>query len=159
MPENIVVINTTPLIALADVGLLDLLHKLFGEVYIPQAVLHEIKSEPARSQVRASDWIRVEKIKHESNKAMFKAKLHSGEVEVMILAEELGADLLIMDDNAAKKTAKFMGFDVAGTLGILVTAKENGYIDNVKSIMARMSEDGMYISDNVKNTVLRMAGE
>ena len=35
---------------------------------------------------------------------MYKAKLHDGEVEVMILAQEQKADLIILDDNAAKKT-------------------------------------------------------
>lgn len=47
---------------------------------------------------------------------MYQAKLHAGEVEVMILAQESpGADLVILDDNAAKKTAKFLGLKVTGT--------------------------------------------
>ena len=49
-----VIANTTPLIALADIGHLDLLQKLYGEIMIPRAVLDEIKSEPAKSIVRAA---------------------------------------------------------------------------------------------------------
>ena len=59
---------------------------------------------------------------------MFRVKLHAGEVEVMILADEMNADLLLMDDNAAKKTAKFLGMTVTGTLGILIRAKKEKYI-------------------------------
>ena len=56
---------------------------------------------------------------------MYEAKLHDGEVEVMILAqEEPKADLVILDDNSAKKTAKFLELSVTGTLGVLVKAKQ-----------------------------------
>lgn len=55
---------------------------------------------------------------------MYQAKLHAGEVEVMILAqEEPPANLVILDDNAAKKTAKYLGLKVTGTLGVLIKAK------------------------------------
>ena len=59
-----VVSNTTPLIALADLGYLELLHKLYGEVYIPEAVLNEIKTEPARTAVMSSTWIKVKAIEN-----------------------------------------------------------------------------------------------
>lgn len=55
-----VVVNTTPIIALADIGHLDLLRKLYGEIIIPQAVNQEILSEPAKRLVTTSDWIRVQ---------------------------------------------------------------------------------------------------
>ena len=54
---------------------------------------------------------------------MFSARLHAGEIEVLTLAQECGADLLIIDDNAAKKTAKYLGFTVTGTMGVLLKAK------------------------------------
>ena len=50
----------------------------------------------------------MEEIKDHSEKKMYKAKLHDGEVEVMILAQEQKSDLVILDDNAAKKTAKYL---------------------------------------------------
>ena len=51
--------NTTPLIALADLNQLDLLHKLYDIVVIPQAVMDEITSEPAGGRVSGCDWILV----------------------------------------------------------------------------------------------------
>ncbi len=154
-----VVSNTTPLIALADIGHLDLLQKLYGEILIPEAVLDEIKTEPAKTVVNNSSWIKVKKIKKNDEKSLFRAKLHAGEVEVMILADEMNADLLLMDDNAAKKTAKFLGMTVTGTLGILIRAKKEGYIPTVRPLLDALLADGLYISDAVRDYVLEAAGE
>ena len=77
----------------------------------------------------------------------------------MILAREQNADLVIMDDNAAKKTAKFLGLNVTGTLGILLKAKKEGYLEMVEPIMNELILDGLFISDTVKGYVLKEAGE
>jgi hypothetical protein len=111
-----VVMNTTPLIALADIGQLELLHLLYEEILIPGAVMDEIKSEPARTLVTNALWIKKISIGKTERKKLFKARLHSGEVEVLLLAEDEEADLVIMDDNSAKKTAKYFGLNVTGTL-------------------------------------------
>ena len=80
--------NTTPLIALADIDQLDLLHKLYNIVVIPQAVMDEIMSEPARSRVSGCDWIVVEDIGDPSQRNDFTTRLHAGEVDTIILAME-----------------------------------------------------------------------
>ena len=78
---------------------------------------------------------------------------------MMILAREQKADLVIMDDDAAKKTAKFLGLNVTGTLGILLKAKTEGYLEKVGPIMDEMILDGLFIGDTVKSYVLKEAGE
>lgn len=154
-----VISNTTPLIGLANIGYLNILQKLYGEILIPQAVWEEIKSEPARTLVRNSGFIRVCPITDERSKRIFSSRLHAGEVEVMLLAEEMQADLLIMDDNAAKKTAKFMGFKVTGTLGVLLKGKKDGHIHVIKPLMDKMTEDGFFISERIRQYVLEEANE
>ena len=62
-------------------------------------------------------------------KAMYKTQLHEGEVEVMILSKEIGADVVIIDDANAKKHAKYLGLPVTGTLGVLIKAKQEGYVE------------------------------
>ena len=123
-----VIANTTPLIALANIGQLEILHKIYGTITVPKAVFDEIILEPAKHMVGSANWIKVEEIQGQLQKDFFSARLHAGEVEVMILAREQEADLVIMDDDAAKKTAKFLGFNVIGTLGILIKAKKEGYL-------------------------------
>lgn len=154
-----VIVNTTPLIALADIGQLDLLRKLYTEIMIPDAVDYEILSEPARTLVSAAGWIKVKNIAGMEKRSLFRSRLHSGEIEVILLAQETAADLLIMDDNAAKKTAKFLGFTVTGTMGVLLRAKREGLITAVKPLLEGLIEDGLFVSPAVQNYVLEQAGE
>ncbi|WP_343210123.1 DUF3368 domain-containing protein [Anaerolentibacter hominis] len=158
-----VMVNSTPLIVLCSVGKLDLLRKLYKEIYIPQAVFDEVTEKPdsACQLLKESlDWIHVEKVHNDSDRKMYKAKLHDGEVEVMILAQEKKkADLVIIDDNAAKKTAKFLGLTVTGTIGVLLKAKREGYITELAPIIENMQNNGFYISVQLKKIVLEQAGE
>lgn len=115
-----VIVNTTPLIALAGIGHLNVLEKLYGEVTIPRAVYNEICAKPdtecAKQLQQALDWIAIEDIVNTEAKMYYKTQLHDGEVEVMILAKEKKADLIIVDDNNAKKHAKYLGLPVTGTI-------------------------------------------
>lgn len=105
-----VIVNSTPIIILCNIGLLDVLKELYTEICIPEAVYREVtEKDDSACQVlkMALDWIHVEKIANQSDKKMYKAKLHDGEVEVMILAQEGSVeDLVVIDDNAAKKNSK-----------------------------------------------------
>ena len=84
-----VIVNSTPIIGLADIGRLDVLRQVYGGVVIPQAVYDEIISHNVKKQVEESrNWITVEQIRDDSQKRMYRARLHAGEVEVMILAQE-----------------------------------------------------------------------
>ena len=155
-----VIVNSTPVIGLANIGKLDILRQMYGAITIPQAVFDEIKSPSVQRQVNANrDWIRVEQISDTSQKQMYRAKIHAGEVEVMIKKKKKKADLVILDDNAAKKTAKFLGLRVIGTLGILVLAKKRGYIKEVSPVLDALKRDGFFVSDDLCDLVLRQADE
>lgn len=161
MPK--IVVNSTPLIALCSIGRLDLLEKVYGRILIPQAVYDEVteKDDAAGRQIeQRPDWIEVVQISDRSQKQMYRARLHDGEVEVMILAQEAPvADLVIIDDNAAKKTAKFLGLRVTGTLGALIRAKRMGYISSVAAVIDELCKNGFYVDDAVRAMVLEGAGE
>ena len=154
-----VISNTTPLIGLADIGCFDILQKLYEKIMIPAAVLKEVKSEPAKNLVSNSGFIHVFHVADSQVRKMFSSRLHAGEVEVMLLAEEKQADLLIMDDNAAKKTAKFLGFKVTGTLGVLLKAKQEGYIGEIRPLVDKLQDTGFYVSTMIKQYVLEEAQE
>ena len=158
-----VIVNSTPLIVLSNIGYLDLLRKLYTEIYIPQAVFDEVteKQASACQEVKNhTDWIHICEIKNVSEKRMYQAKLHAGEVEVMILAqEEPKSDLVILDDNAAKKTAKFLGLTVTGTLGVILKSKKQGLIESVSVLLDKLLDNGFYVSPEIKKLVMREAGE
>lgn len=157
-----VIINSTPLIILCNIGKIDILRKLYGEIVIPEAVYMEVtaKKDSACRQITTADWIHMERIKNSFDKKMYKAKLHDGEVEVMILAqEEDKADLVIIDDNAAKKTAKYLDLTVTGTIGVLLKAKRNGIIQEIRPVLEEMKRNGFYISNSLEQRILAQAGE
>ena len=152
-----IISNSTPLIILSKIGELEILKNLYGEIIIPRAVFDEvtIKSDA----IKNLSWIKILEVQDKSNRKIYQAKLHDGEVEVMMLAKEISADLLIIDDNAAKKFAKFLGFQVTGTLGILLKAKSEKIISEVKPILEKMQAENFYISDEIIKLVLKTAGE
>lgn len=162
MPSRVIV-NSTPLIVLANVNKLELLQQLYGRIVVPQAVYDEVTIKPnssIRGTISHNRWIAVERISSIEEKKMYQAKLHAGEVEVMILAqEEPQADLVILDDNAAKKTAKYLGLKVTGTLGILVKAKKQNLLEEIKPVLDEIISNGFYISNTLYNLVLQQVGE
>ena len=158
-----VIVNTTPLIALCHVGQLELLKKIYGQIMIPQAVYRELsekKESICKKQVdNAFGWIHVEKIENQMAKSMFKTQLHDGEVEVMILAKEKNADIVIIDDANAKKHAKYLKLPVTGTLGVLIKAKRQGYISELKPIIQELIDKNIYISEKVMKICLEQVNE
>lgn len=135
---------------------------MYDEIFIPAAVYREITAieDSASAQVQsAGKWIHVQQIRDDYEKKMYRARLHDGEVEVMILAQELSADLVVIDDNAAKRTAKYLGLIVTGTLGVLLKAKQQGIVDKVHPLVSEMKRNGFYISSTLESIVLEQAGE
>ena len=161
--SEIVIVNSTPIIALSSIDSLNLLRKIYGTVIIPEAVKAEIsfksKSKAHYQLNKSSDWIQIREITNEFHKQMFKTQLHDGEVEVMILGQELNADLLVIDDFVAREHAKYLGFKVIGTIGILISAKSKGFIHQIKPLMDKLIINGIYISNRLYSEIIKIAGE
>lgn len=158
-----VIVNSTPLIVLSNIKYLHLLKDLYKDIYIPQAVYDEVtaKNDSACQQIKNNlNWIHICKIQDQSQKRMYQAKLHDGEVEVMILAQQnQNKDLVIIDDNSAKKTAKYLGLTVTGSLGVILKAKKQGLIHSVITLMNQLIQNGFYITPEVYDFVKDEAGE
>lgn len=158
-----VIINSTPLISLSAINKMDILKDLYDEIIIPNAVYEEVciegKSKVASDIISKYDFIKVEQIKNQEAKMFFQTSLHKGEVEVMILAKEINADLCVLDDFLARKYAKHLGLKITGTLGVLLKAKEKGSIKAVKPLMDEMILNHIYIDDKLYGLVLETAKE
>jgi len=82
-----------------------------------------------------------------------------GEATSIALASADQNSLLIIDESKGRKVAKEMGIQITGTLGILVTAKQKGYIKAVKPIIAKIQQTNFRISENLIRVVLEKVNE
>jgi predicted nucleic acid-binding protein len=101
---------------------------LYGRVVLPQAVFDEMRRESAPEQVRAwlnhrPAWLEVRSVQTPDPTL----KLGAGEREAIALAQELQADLILLDDRKARRAAEARG--LTGTLAVLATAARRGLVD------------------------------
>lgn len=82
-----------------------------------------------------------------------------GEAETIILAEEINANLLIIDDYLAREIANLIGLKITGTLGILIRAKNKGLIQKVKPLIEKLIEAHFWIDQVLYHLVLEVSGE
>jgi len=105
-----VVANTTPIISLAAIGRLDILAKLFGQIIIAEAVYQEIKAKKSHAyQEIDSPFILVQAIQGHLYKDLLLSQLDLGEAETIILAKEINADFVIIDENLGYQFANSVG--------------------------------------------------
>ncbi len=108
----IVVADTTPLISLMKIDKLALLQSLFGKVYIPEAVYHELVRNPLFERealiVKNCEYICVIKISDERAVRILRRAtgLVLGEREAIVLTDEQQADLLLMDEAKGRAVAR-----------------------------------------------------
>ncbi len=160
----IVVSDTSPILSLAAIGHLGLLHQLYGEVCIPQAVYHEIAvvgaRQPGSVEFEASDWIRTLQVYDRALVFSLGLEIDAGEAEAVALAVQLSAGLLLMDERRGRKVASRQGLRCIGVLGVLVEAKHAGLISAVKPIVDDLiTKSGFWISRELHNRVLEAVGE
>jgi predicted nucleic acid-binding protein len=151
----IVIADTTPLNYLILIDLTHILPELFGQVVIPQAVLNELQSPQAPDEVREwfahrPDWLVVREVRQEDPTL---AHLDPGEREAIALAQELQADLLLLDENLGRREAISRGFNIAGTVGLIDRAGERGLID-VPAAVVRLRQTTFRVSPRLLNALL-----
>ena len=159
----IVVSDSTILIGLAKIGKLDLLQEVFSKVYVPEEVFKEVaekgKDKPGSQLVKQAGWIEAKPIADKTQVNFLMASLEKGEAEVLSLAKEIRADLILLDEEKARKSAVIGGFEVMGLLGLLVVAKNLGLIHEVRPLIDELRIKKFRVSDPIVLETLKRAGE
>ncbi len=159
----IVVTDSTILIGLAKLGKLTLLKETFSNVSIPEEVFKEVvergKNRPGSELIKESPWIETKSVKDKTQVNFLMGSLERGEAEVLALARELEADLILLDEGKARKSAIIAGFNVMGLLGLFNLAKNIGLIHEVRPLINELMTKKFRISDKVIEEALRKAGE
>ncbi len=148
----IVVSDTTPLNYLILIEAAHVLPSLFGRVHAPTAVIQELSDPRGPSSVRVwacspPKWLAVQE-PTQVDQTLPKA-LHKGEAEAISLAQELGADWVLIDERKASRAAESRGLRVAGTLGILEEGGARKLIDYEKARDRLVKETSFYVTDDV----------
>ena len=153
----IVVSDTSCVTNLLAIGRVALLGELFGEVIIPSAVARELRAAHAA----LPDFIREQPAKNSFRaQALAIEPLDEGEAEAIVVAEELHADYLLMDEAAGRAVALRCGLRVIGLLGLLVRAKQQSLIPAVAPLLDALERDaGFWMTADLKRRVLDQAGE
>jgi predicted nucleic acid-binding protein len=160
----IIVSDTTPLIGLASINRLGLLHELFDEVYIPQAVFDETvtygrEESKAKKEVSNAKWIHIVEVKDRLAVNVLLDEMDLGEVETIVLASEMNADWVLMDEKKGRRKLAQLNIPKIGTLGILLKAKQLGLVSTLKPEIEDLQKTGFSISPLVVREIVKMAGE
>ncbi|MCC5599540.1 DUF3368 domain-containing protein [Nostoc favosum] len=163
----IVVSDTSPITNLAAIDQLDLLQELYGSIVIPLAVYKEMvvagKVVPGAVEVQTLSWIQTQTVADAQKVTDIQTNqdnIDLGEAEAIILALELKADLLLMDERRGRALATNYGLKVTGLLGVLLQAKQKGFIPAIKPLMDQLMEQADFrVSNQLYATVLQNAGE
>ena len=157
-----VIVDTTPIIALSLLDLLGLFQGLFGRVVIPPAVRTEIqvgaRDRSREVNLAAAPWVETLDLADPA-RADLLADLDRGEAEVIALAQETRARLVVIDERLGRQHARRLGLPLTGTIGILLRAKEKGLVPSLRPLLATLQAGGIYLGAALVDEALRLAGE
>jgi len=143
------------------IGQLELLREIYKDIIIPEAVFIEIEKGKDKfhyQDISQLDWISIQTIKDLKVLSYF-FDLDAGEAEVIVLATEIEADLVIIDETLGRRFAKHANLTVTGTIGILIKAKEMGLLEKISPLLDEMQKKGIWINDKLKEKILEKVNE
>ena len=158
--EHPAVSNTTPLITLGEIGLLEVLRELYGEVWIPDSVFAEYHrgraAYPQRPDLHQSAWVSVHSV---ATNPQVPASLDAGERDAIALALATQASKILLDERDALAVAARLHLTVTGSVGILLAATRQGIIRMVKPYLDEIIAQGRFISPALYEQIIQQANE
>ena len=159
----IVVADAGPLIAWAQVGHFNLLHLSYSQLRIPPAVWDEVvasgRGRPGAEEVSGTAWIHIVEVRDTMAVQLLRERLDAGESEAIVLAVELKADLLLIDEGRGRRVAESRGLNKTGTVGTLVVAKRRGLVSAVTPLLDKLRSVGFHMGEELYQTARALAGE
>lgn len=150
MMKTAIISDSTCLIGLERIQMLEVLPALFDPIVIPPEVNREFGT--------MLPWLTVEAPLNQAFLTSLKLMVDDGEAEAIALAYEKHWKI-ILDDLQARKVAKRLGVSMIGTVGIVVQAKQHGIISAIKPVLLQLEQQNFYISEQLKKGALSLVGE
>lgn len=156
----ILVADSSALIALSVCNSLGLLEQLFDTVVVPETVYYEATRPDKNEAQNIKKFLngKVHKVDIQ-NYVFLDGFADLGETEAMLLYKQISADKLLIDDRRGRKVAKINNISIIGSVGVLLAAKEKGLIEKVSPLLKKIATSDIYLSSEVIEMVLDLAGE
>jgi len=156
------VFNTSPIILLAKISLIDLIPSMCSEWIIPSGVAQEIQAgsnnDPAKIWVEryGKKWIKnISQIEP----AIAAWDLGLGENHVLSWCYQNCGYEAIIDDGLARKCALSLQIPLRGVLGVILLAKKDQRINEIKPFLNKLIRFGFRIDKKILKTALEWANE
>jgi predicted nucleic acid-binding protein len=151
----IIVSDTSPLCYLILIDCIEVLPKLYGQIIIPQIVYQELIASGTPEIVKnwcknIPEWLIIQTIDNHSDLEL--EQLDPGEKSAIMLAEQVQANLIILDEKFARRIAKNRGLNVIGLLGILYDACLAKLIEPTK--FKELQETNFFVSPKLIKDIL-----
>jgi len=141
-----------------------LLHEFYGAVVVSREVHDEITVAgaglPGADEMQQANWIRVQPTPSESSPEVMAAcaGLGAGERSIIYLASALTADLVLIDEERARRAARAVGLNVAGSIAILDRGARLNRVADLRSVYLSLLEQGIRYDRGLLNQSLGRLG-
>lgn len=151
MPKTIIC-DTSCLIILGNIGELQLLHAVYGQVL----TTIEVAAEYGEA---LPDWVEIKRVHNNYMQQLLEMQVDKGEASAIALALEMPESTIILDDFRARKVAERLKVNFTGTIGVIIKAKLQGIISSIKPLLSKIKQTNFRISDEIELQALHEANE
>ncbi len=151
MPKTIIS-DTSCFIILNNIGEIELLHKVYGEIITTIDIAIEYGEV-------LPDWVEIKAVKDSYKQQLLELQIDKGESSAIALALEIPDSTVILDDYKARKIASRLGINYTGTIGVIIKAKLKGIIPSIKPILEKIKQTNFRISIEIELQALKEVNE
>ena len=141
MPK-IIISDTSCFIVLTNIGELDLLHKVYGQIITTIDIATEFDEA-------LPDWVEIQNVSDKYRQQLLEMQIDKGESSAIALALETPDCTVILDDYKARKIAERLGINITGTIGVIVKAKLKGVIPSIKPLLEKIKQTDFRLSSAI----------
>jgi len=147
-----VISDTSCFIILSKINELDLLHKVYENIFTTPEVATEYGET-------LPEWVKILSVKDKYRQQLLEMQLGKGESSAMALSLEIPDSILILDDYKARKTAEMLNLKFIGTIGLIIKAKLIGVVPSVKPLLQKIKQTNFRLSVDMEQYAIKEAGE
>ena len=151
MPKAIIS-DTSCFIILTNIGELELLHKVYGQIITTPEIVAEFDET-------LPEWVEIAEVTDKYRQRLLELQIDKGESSALALALETPNSVVILDDYKARKIAERLGITFTGTIGVIIKAKLNGIIPSVKPLLEKIKRTDFRLSAEIETQALKEADE